>query len=93
MCGAPLAQLKSCFTEAGADAVLDPRNRTAYEPDYADAGGDGDGGAVKSTSTTAKTPCQWQQQALGDCVAAAAVQLQERQESSKASDSTSTPGC
>lgn len=78
-CGAPLAQVKSCFTEAGADAVLDPSNQTAYEPD--------------SATKTAKTPCRWQQQALGDCVAAAAVQLQERQESSKASTSTSTPGC
>jgi hypothetical protein len=81
-CGAPLAQLRSCFTDAGADAVLDSRNRTAYEPD--DAGG---------ADQTPKTQCQWQQQALGDCVAAAAVQLQERQESSKASTSTSTPGC
>jgi hypothetical protein len=78
-CGAPLAELKSCFTEAGADAVLDPSNQTAYEP----------------STQTGKTPCQWQQQAMGDCVAAAAVQLQERQESKKARTSTSasTPGC
>jgi hypothetical protein len=75
-CGAPLAQLKSCFDENGADAVLASTNQTAYEPEYEA------GNAVAANNDHGdKTPCQWQQQAMGDCVAAAAVQLQERHES------------
>jgi hypothetical protein len=78
-CGAPLAQLKSCFDETpgGVDAVLASTNQTAYEPEYKAGNNDNS----DQTNKTSKTPCQWQQQALGDCVAAAAVQLQERQES------------
>jgi hypothetical protein len=91
-CGAPLAQLKSCFTDAGADAVLDSANQTAYEPDYNAPETVAKNNSSSGSGTATKTPCQWQQQALGDCVAAAAVQLQERQES-KASTSTSTPDC
>jgi hypothetical protein len=69
-CGAPLAQLKSCFAETGPDSILSSSNQTAYAPL-----------AVPVESN--KIPCQWQQQSMGDCVAAAAVQLQERQSHKK----------